>query len=145
MYGENNTGWILLLLMLIIMDWIAAISASSKDGTYRSEYGINGIFRSIFILLLPALMHIADKIFNTPGLMFYSITLGLCYHTWQSVTANVYRAGWGKWIPKFILDFVSSEIKAKTERAMGRKIQESSENTQYSNKKEEKPSNKKDK
>ncbi len=34
------------------------------------------------------------------------------------MTANAYRAWGKKFIPQFVVDFVSSEIKAKSERAM---------------------------
>lgn len=62
--------------------------------------------------------NLLDKAMNTPGFVFYAMTFGLIYHYWQSATANAYRAGWGRLIPDSVVKFVSSEIAAKTQRAM---------------------------
>ena len=81
------------------MDWISGVRAAKKDETYASEYGIDGIFRTFFILLLP--------------------------HTIQSLTANAIRAGWGRWFPEWLLnklaDWVKEEIESKISRSESRK------------------------
>lgn len=118
LYGENRSIPLAMFAGIIIMDWIAGVAAAHKDKVYASEYGISGIYRTLFICLFPAIGNLIDKAMGTPGFLFYAITFGLSYHNWQSMTANVYRAGWGKFIPQFVLDFVGSEIRAKSERAM---------------------------
>jgi len=69
----------------------------------------------------PALANVLDHAFGTPGLLFYAVTFGLNYHTYISLTANAARAGWSKYIPQSVLKFVTSEIKAKADRAAGKK------------------------
>ncbi|CDQ41784.1 phage holin family protein [Virgibacillus salexigens] len=120
-YGDGRGHVIAGLCIIILMDWIAGIVASIKDGTYTSEYGIEGIFRTIVILLIPAASNFLDTMFNTPGFLFYGVSFGLMYHVLQSFTANSVRAKWDRWIPNWVIDFVASEIKAKTIRANNRK------------------------
>lgn len=121
LYGDGRGTFIAALSLIILIDWISGIAASHKDGTYTSEYGIEGIFRTIVILLLPALGNLLDTIFNTPGFLFYSITFGLIYHIMQSLTANFVRAKWDRWIPARMIEHVASEVKAKSLRAAKRK------------------------
>lgn len=118
LYGTGRSDFLVIFFGAIAMDWIAGIAAAQKDKVYSSEYGITGVYRTIFICLLPAFSNKLDVAFGTPGFLFYGATLALVYHTWQSMTANIYRAGWGRLIPKAVLNFVGSEIKAKSERAM---------------------------
>lgn len=120
-YGVGNLYWIYAFLAVIILDWLAGVAASKKDLSYASEYGINGIIRTVFILALPAGANIFDQALGTPGFLFYTVTGGLVYHTWNSMTANVARAGWEKWIPASLLKSVASEIAAKDRRALQRK------------------------
>ncbi|QHW35861.1 phage holin family protein (plasmid) [Paenibacillus rhizovicinus] len=115
--GEDRMSLIGIYAFFIFMDWISGIAASRKDGTYASEYGINGILRTIFILCFPAAANMLDFVFHTPGVFFYGVTSGLIFHTWNSLTANSVRAGWEKWIPKAIINSVQSEIKAKQTRS----------------------------
>lgn len=117
-YGTGRMNLIVVFFGAITLDWIAGIAAAHKDQVYSSEYGISGVYRTLLILLLPAFFNWLDITFGTPGFLFYGSTFALLYHTWQSMTANVYRAGWGRWIPAYILNLVGSEIKAKSERAM---------------------------
>ncbi|WP_138755131.1 phage holin family protein [Paenibacillus sinopodophylli] len=128
-YGEGRFIPISLLLTAIVMDWITGIAASLRDETYSSEYGRHGILRTIFILAFPFLANLLDMMLGTPGLLFYAITLGLVYHTWQSLTANAYRAGWGKWIPDTIIKHIESELKAKVDRASQRGADSEGENS----------------
>lgn len=120
LYGEGRMLPIMLLLSTIVMDWITGVAASLKDETYSSEYGRHGILRTVFLLLFPFLANLLDLMLGTPGLLFYAITLGLVYHTWQSLTANAYRAGWEKWIPDIVIKHIESELKAKVLRATQR-------------------------
>lgn len=119
-YGEGRLIPILLLTAAIALDWITGIAASHKDDVYSSEYGRQGVMRTLFLLALPVLANLLDRMMGTPGLFFYAITLGIIYHTWQSLTANAYRAGWGRWIPKAVIAHIDSELKAKMERTMQR-------------------------
>ncbi|ANY67592.1 hypothetical protein BBD42_14745 [Paenibacillus sp. BIHB 4019] len=119
-YGEGRLIPILLLMVVIGLDWITGIAASQKDTTYSSEYGMQGVLRTLFLLALPVLANLLDMMLAMPGLFFYAITIGLIYHTWQSLTANAYRAGWGKWIPEAVVKLIESELKAKMERATKR-------------------------
>ncbi|SFJ65668.1 Phage-related holin (Lysis protein) [Paenibacillus sp. UNC496MF] len=115
--GEDRMSLIGIYAFFIFMDWISGVAASKKDGSYASEYGINGILRTIFILCFPAAANMLDFVFHTPGVFFYGVTSGLIFHTWNSLTANSVRAGWEKWIPKAIIKSVQSEINAKQKRA----------------------------
>jgi toxin secretion/phage lysis holin len=119
-YGKDHTLVVLLLILIIIHDWIMGIAASIKDKTYSSEYGIKGIFRTIYICLYPALGNFVDYVLGTPGFLFHAITFGLCYHYWKSGVANAARAGLDKWIPEHLIKLVESEIQAKAMRAMER-------------------------
>ena len=117
-YGSGRELIITTLLLLMVMDWITGIVAAKKDGVYTSAYGIEGVLRSIVLLMYPALGNLFDNILQTPGpgIIFYTITFGLLYHIGQSMTANAVRCKWDKWIPSKILDIVWSEVHAKTVR-----------------------------
>jgi phage-related holin len=120
-YGDGRLIPILLLIIVIGLDWVTGISAAKKDTTFSSEYDLRqGLPRTIFLLSLPALANLLDLMLGVPGLLFYGITLGIIYHTWQSLTANAYRAGWEKWIPKSVIEHIDSELQAKVERATKR-------------------------
>lgn len=112
------------VLFFILMDWLSGWSASRQDKSYVSRYGLNGVARTFFMLLLPAGGHLLDKVFNAPGIIFGILTFGLLYHTIKSMTANSIRAGWGDWIPTRYLElltkWVESEIDAKVSRALKR-------------------------
>lgn len=123
-YGGGRDIFIIVLIAVIIGDWISGIAAAHKDDTYSSEYGRAGILRTIFLLWFPVIGNLLDQMIHSPGVLFYAITVGLIYHTFNSMTANTYRAGWDKWIPKKLVRFVSSEIRAKSERAMRKKGEE---------------------
>lgn len=118
MYGPDRTEILSLFFFAILGDWYTGIAAARKDKTYSSAYGIKGIFRTIFILGFLVFANFADKALGMPGTFFYATVLGLVYHYWQSLTANAYRAGWEKWIPKKVVNFVDSEIQAKADWAM---------------------------
>lgn len=115
------------LVFFIGMDWLSGWSASQKDGSYASHYGINGLFRTFFMLLLPAGGHLLDVVIGMPGILFGVFTIGLLYHTIKSMTANSVRAGWANWLPIAILervtDWVQSEIESKLDRALKRKAE----------------------
>jgi phage-related holin len=120
--GPDRRLMIGLLLLLIFMDFISGIAASRKDKTYSSEYGIAGGLRVLFILCMPAAANMMDQWLNTPlGAIYYGLTSALIFHTWCSATANAFRAGWEKWIPKWAIKFVESEIKAKISRSSSKK------------------------
>ncbi len=108
---------------VITLDWISGYRASRKDGSYASEYGIDGAFRTLYLLIAPALANLADILLGTTGVVFGFTVLAFGSHIWKSMTANVYRAGWAVWIPIKVLDWVSDEIDHKTARAK-RRIQE---------------------
>jgi phage-related holin len=120
-YGSGRRTFFAVLLLAIGMDWIAGIRASKKDNSYASEYGLEGVFHTLFVLAFPALANLLDQVMHTQGAIFYSITLGILYHTLNSMTANAVRAGWERWIPSKVIKMVSSEIEAKAERAMKKK------------------------
>ncbi|WP_274363701.1 phage holin family protein [Paenibacillus thermotolerans] len=120
-----NSGkfWAYVLFGAIIAgDWIAGVAAAKKSKTYSSAYGISGAFRTMLLLWIPFIGWLLDKVSQTvfgidqPGYAFYALTIMLAYHSWESLTANAIRAGWKKWIPKSVISFVSSELKAKAER-----------------------------
>ncbi|WP_134682580.1 phage holin family protein [Brevibacillus migulae] len=119
--GDMRYYVALAFLIIIALDWLTGIAASFKDGTLSSEYGINGILRTIFVICFPALARFLDNALGTTEVLFYGVTGGLMFHYWQSVTANAYRAGWDKWIPKWLMNLVASEIESKIARATKRK------------------------
>lgn len=112
------------LLFFVVMDWLAGIRAAKKDNTYGSKYGLDGVFRTFFILLLPAGGHLLDGAFGLPGMIFGVLVFGTLYHMLQSVVANAIRAGWGDWLPLSALDLLlkwaGSELDKKIKRAVGR-------------------------
>ena len=126
-YGTNSTVLPLMaaLVFFIAMDWMSGSRASKKDKSYGSKYGIDGIFRTFFMVLLPAGGHLLDTALQLPGILFGIFVFGLLYHTLQSMTANVIRAGWADWLPISILEMVTnwvkSEIDSKVSRAQQRK------------------------
>ncbi len=108
------------------MDWISGVRASKKDKTYASKYGIDGIFRTFFILLLPAGGHFLDMVLGINGIIFGALGTGVLYHIIQSMTANSIRAGWGEWIPEAIrtkiINWVKQELDSKIARSESRKL-----------------------
>lgn len=127
LYGEGEVVKYLMtaLLFFIVMDWISGIRAAKKDHSYGSKYGIDGVFRTFFILLLPAGGHLLDKVLGSPGIIFGVLGAGILYHVIQSMTANAIRAGWGDWVPDWILtrltEWVREEIESKLARSKQRK------------------------
>jgi phage-related holin len=122
--GEVVFTSMIALIVFIILDWISGISAARKDNSYGSSYGIDGIGRTLFMLLLPAGGHMLDEVFNMPAIIFGTLTAGLLYHVMQSMIANALRAGWATWLPinvlKTLLSWVGSEMDKKSQRAVDR-------------------------
>lgn len=118
LYGEGEGRFEVAcgLLAIIGLDWICGIAAAHKTGEYTSEYGLNGVLRTLFIVAFPAVATLLDQALGTGSTLFFGVSFGLIYHTWQSMTANAYRAGWEKWIPDVAIKLVESEIKNKTKR-----------------------------
>lgn len=129
MYGSGPTviTGMSALLFLITLDWLSGWSASRKDDSYASHYGINGVIRTFFMLLLPAGGHQLDVYLGLPSFIFGLLTFGLIFHTLKSMIANSIRAGWGDWLPigvlERIVDWVQSEIDSKLDRALKRKAE----------------------
>lgn len=122
--GDAVVTAMIALLFFVGMDWISGSRASKKDNSYASKYGIDGIFRTFFMLLLPAGGHFLDLVFNLPGIIFGALVAGLLYHVINSMTANAIRAGWGEWLPltvmEALLKWVGSELDKKIKRAADR-------------------------
>ncbi|EJQ82486.1 phage holin family protein [Bacillus toyonensis] len=121
MYGKTNLIWIVIFGWIIMLDWITGSRASKLDGTYSSQYGIEGITRTVVLLSLPALAHFFDMALKLPDFFFFMVTGGLIYHIFNSFAANCARIGWEKWIPAWLLESVASEIQAKIQRSDARK------------------------
>ena len=127
MYGEGEIvqGLMTALLFFVMMDWISGVRAAKKDNSYASKYGIDGIFRTFFVLLLPAGGHFLDNIFGTQGIAFGLLGAGVLYHVIQSMTANAIRAGWGDYFPEWLLtkmtEWVKQELESKLARSEERK------------------------
>jgi phage-related holin len=127
LYGSSETVRAIMaaIAFFIFMDWMSGTRASKKDETYASKYGIDGVFRTFFILLLPAGGHLLDMASRLPGIFFGLLSFGVLYHVIQSMTANTIRAGWVDWVPVNILEkiikWVGSEIDSKVSRAEKRK------------------------
>ncbi|MED5017943.1 phage holin family protein [Paenibacillus chibensis] len=127
LYGQSDSvvGIMTALLFFIILDWLSGVRAAKKDNTYASRYGLDGVARTFFILLLPAGGHFLDVIFGLPGIIFGALAIGALYHIVQSMTANAIRAGWGDWLPipvlNAVIDWVKSELEKKIKRAESRR------------------------
>lgn len=123
--GEPVVAIMTALLFFIVLDWLSGIRAAKKDATYASRYGIDGVVRTLFMLLLPAGGHLLDVVFNLPGIIFGALSFGLIYHVLQSMTANSIRAGWGDWLPlpvlNALIEWVKSELDKKIQRSEARK------------------------
>lgn len=132
MYGENHAQVMMLLIILIVMDWLSGIACSIKHQTYQSQWGIQGILRTVMILMFPSAAAMLDSMIGTPGFIFYAMTTGLMYHTLNSIIANIARAGWEKWIPSQILKMLATEIEAKNKR-YERQSKEKKENSENIN------------
>jgi toxin secretion/phage lysis holin len=114
--------FIAVLGLTIIFDWIGGSIAAKKDGTYASAYGIQGILRTALMLVLPVWGSLIDTIIGNPvNLFFYILKAVMFYHTSISMAANFKRIGWNIWIPTWALEWVTSEIEAKINRAKERK------------------------
>ncbi|MBD2870949.1 phage holin family protein [Paenibacillus arenilitoris] len=111
-YGEGRLPPLLLLAAATGLDWITGIAAAWKDRAHAAEYGRMGILRTAFVLLLPMFASLLDGVLGMPGLFFYAVTIGLIYRTWQSITANAYRAGWERLIPKSVLQMIEGELRS---------------------------------
>ncbi|MFS0776271.1 phage holin family protein [Neobacillus sp. 3P2-tot-E-2] len=122
LYGGEVGLYIIGALTLgIVLDWLGAIAAATKDKSYSSQYGIIGVIRTAVILALPVFGKLLDSALSTQGFIFYMLSIGLLYHTLVSMTANFKRAGWERWIPTWALDLIASELEAKVKRAQTRK------------------------
>lgn len=127
LYGEGETVKTVMVAIAFfyLLDWLSGIRASKKDHSYASKYGLDGIFRTFFILLLPAGGNLLDSALGLPGIVFGLLSFGVLYHVFQSVTANVIRAGWAQWVPvsalEKVTEWVSSELDSKISRAERRK------------------------
>lgn len=122
LYGDGSVSSIgmSLYIMIIAADWISGYAAAKKDGSYASEYGIEGAYRTVLLLIFPAMANGADKLLNMPNVLFGFVLCAFSAHIWKSMTANVYRAGYDKWIPVWVLERVYDEIEHKTARARKR-------------------------
>ncbi|WLG17077.1 phage holin family protein [Bacillus cereus] len=121
LYGKANVIWIGIYCWIIMLDWITGSKASKLDGTYSSQYGIEGITRTVVLLSLPALAHLFDIALKLPDFFFFMVVGGLSYHIFNSFAANCARIGWEKWIPAWLLESIASEIQAKIQRSDARK------------------------
>jgi len=127
MYGQGEAvaTTMIALLFFIIMDWISGTRAAKLDKTYGSRYGLEGIARTFFILLLPCGGHLLDVVFRLPAFIFGALALGTLYHVLQSMVANSIRAGWGDWLPlpvlNWVMERVKSELDQKIQRSESRK------------------------
>ncbi|WP_436865041.1 phage holin family protein [Bacillus fungorum] len=121
LYGKANLIWIGIFAWIIMLDWITGSKASKLDGTYSSQYGIEGITRTVVLLSLPALAHLFDIALKLPDLFFLMVVGGLNHHIFNSFAANCARIGWERCIPAWLLESVASEIQAKIQRSNERK------------------------
>ncbi|KOY80179.1 phage holin family protein [Lysinibacillus macroides] len=113
----------LVFLAVLALDWVSGRAASKKDGTMASEYGINGAYRSAFMVGILVLAYRVDIALGLPYIVYAYFLFNFGSPTWKSMTANVYRAGWERWIPGFVLERVADEIEHKTARANKRLVE----------------------
>lgn len=122
LYGDSKLALfgMSMFVAVIAMDWISGYSAARKDGSYASEYGIDGAFRTFFILFFPVIAHQADKFIGFPNVIFGFCLLAFGIPIWKSMTANVIRCGWDRWVPIWALNWVTDELEHKAARAKRR-------------------------
>jgi phage-related holin len=122
--GESVVAAMIALTAFIVLDWLSGTSAARKDKSYSSKYGIDGVIRTLFMLMLPAGGHFLDDYLSLPGIIFGMLIAGLLFHVIQSMTANAIRAGWADWLPVSALNaltkWVGSELEKKVQRATER-------------------------
>ncbi|CAM3442766.1 phage holin family protein [Marinicrinis lubricantis] len=119
-HGEPTRAFMTALLFFIILDWMSGIRASKRDHTYGSKYGIDGVFRTFFMFLLPAGGNLLDKALQLPGIAFGAMICGLLYHVIQSMIANSIRAGWADWLPLSVLERLSEWVKSELDKKVNR-------------------------
>lgn len=118
MFGTGITRTAgLIFLAVLTLDWLSGRAASKRDGTMASEYGINGAYRSAFMIGIIVLAFRVDVALGLPYILYAYFIFNFGLPTWKSMTANVYRAGWERWVPGFALERVADEIEHKTARA----------------------------
>lgn len=118
MYGTGITLTAMgIFTIFLVLDWLAGRAASKKDGSFASEYGVNGGYRTAFILIILFAAYRVDVTLGTPYVVFGYLLLNFGLPLWRSMTANVYRAGWEVWIPQSVLNRIADEIEHKTARA----------------------------
>ncbi|QHT64192.1 phage holin family protein [Paenibacillus lycopersici] len=126
LYGEGDAVRAIMnaLMFFVLLDWLTGVCAARKDSANVGKYGMDGIFRTFFILLLPAGGHLLDQALGQSGVIFGALSVGTLYLILQSMTANGLRAGWGDYFPEWligpIMQWVKSELEAKIQRATGR-------------------------
>lgn len=122
--GEVTRAGMFLLVILIAIDWVSGFNAAKKDQIDTSSYGIEGLYRTMVLLLLPAVAHFIDIFFYTYGVVSYFMIAALARHLTKSFIANVHRVGWTQWVPtptlEALLSWVEDEIAHKDARARRR-------------------------
>lgn len=113
----------IIFVLLIVMDWLSGTSAAKKDGIDTSRYGIEGVNRTVLLLLLPCVARLIDIVVGTEVVVMGLVIGILARSIARSVIANIKRAGWNIYIPDTLLDWVSDELEQKDARAM-RRLQE---------------------
>lgn len=110
----------ILYVILIGLDWLTGTSAAKKDGIDTSSYGIEGVKRTIFLLMLPVIARLIDIIMNTEVIVTGIVIAILARSIARSVIANTKRAGWDDKLPAWMIDWVSAELDHKDARAKQR-------------------------
>lgn len=113
------------LCFLVVIDWITGTSAAKKDNIDTSSYGIEGMRRTVVLMMVPAAAHFLDLFLLTQGFATFFTIAALARNILRSIVANLHRTGWSRWIPTELLetlvDWVSSEIEHKEARAQRRR------------------------
>lgn len=121
-FGATQTVFVAYLLYVILIgfDWLTGTSAAKKDGIDTSAYGIDGVKRTIFLLMIPVIARLLDIIMTTNVILTGIVIAILARSIARSVIANTKRAGWDKWVPMWALDWVVAELEHKDARAKQR-------------------------
>lgn len=114
LYGEERLLLLAILAAALALDWITGFAAGQKRRGQASDYGWQGLLRTLFLLLLPAFAHMLDSMLGMPGLFFYAVSIGIVYKLWQSVTNNAFHAGWERWIPGIVIQHIEAELRSKS-------------------------------
>jgi toxin secretion/phage lysis holin len=90
------------LFVLVTLDFVTGWAASGKEGTLRSEKGRNGIKHKVFMFMAVAFCNVIDRGMGLPQTLRSMAVCAYSANEALSILENVYRMGYGQYIPTFL-------------------------------------------